>query len=173
MNLRTVDNMAKAFALDNRAQSGFQNASHYDAHRPSYPAEAVDKLLTHLGVANQKNAKLIDLACGTGKFTELLARREEEYEVVGVEPHKGMREELLRKQLRGVSVEEGDAANMPLEDGWGDALIAAQAFHWFATEESLKEIHRVLRPGAAFGMIWNIDDCTSTLPKFSIRLLTT
>lgn len=29
----------------------------------------------------------------------------------------------------------------------------------FATEESLKEIHRVLRPGATFGMIWNIDDC--------------
>jgi len=29
----------------------------------------------------------------------------------------------------------------------------------FATEDSLKEIHRVLRPGAAFGMIWNIDDC--------------
>jgi hypothetical protein len=29
----------------------------------------------------------------------------------------------------------------------------------FATEESLKEIHRVLRPGAAFGMIWNIEDC--------------
>lgn len=29
----------------------------------------------------------------------------------------------------------------------------------FATEESLKEIHRVLRPGAAFGVIWNIEDC--------------
>ncbi|TVY71263.1 putative methyltransferase-like, partial [Lachnellula suecica] len=32
------------------------------------------------------------------------------------------------------------------------------AFHWFATEDSLKEIHRVLKPGAAFGMIWNIED---------------
>ncbi|KAG0651131.1 putative methyltransferase [Hyphodiscus hymeniophilus] len=33
-----------------------------------------------------------------------------------------------------------------------------KAFHWFATEESLREIHRVLRPGATFGMIWNIED---------------
>jgi hypothetical protein len=56
----------------------------------------------------------------------LLARRGEGYEVIGVEPHKGMREELVRKKLRGVKVEEGDAGNMPIEDGWGDALIAAQ-----------------------------------------------
>lgn len=33
----------------------------------------------------------------------------------------------------------------------------------FATESSLKEIHRVLRPGATFGMIWNIEDCKLTL----------
>lgn len=26
----------------------------------------------------------------------------------------------------------------------------------------MKEIHRVLRPGAKFGMIWNIEDCMST-----------
>jgi hypothetical protein len=31
----------------------------------------------------------------------------------------------------------------------------------FATEESLKEIYRVLRPGAVFGMIWNIEDCVT------------
>jgi hypothetical protein len=34
-----------------------------------------------------------------------------------------------------------------------------KAFHWFATAKSLKEINRVLRPGATFGMIWNIEDC--------------
>jgi ubiquinone/menaquinone biosynthesis C-methylase UbiE len=118
--------MATQFALDNRAQRGFQNASKYDTHRPSYPAEAVEKLLTHLGVAGQKNARIVDLACGTGKFTELVARREEEYEVVGVEPHEAMREELVGKKLRGVRVEDGDAAHMPIEEGWGDALIAAQ-----------------------------------------------
>lgn len=29
----------------------------------------------------------------------------------------------------------------------------------FATEDSLKEIHRVLRPGGALGLVWNIEDC--------------
>lgn len=28
----------------------------------------------------------------------------------------------------------------------------------FATTDALHEIHRVLRPGAVFGMIWNIED---------------
>lgn len=33
----------------------------------------------------------------------------------------------------------------------------------FATEEALAEIHRVLKPGGVFGMIWNIDDCETIL----------
>jgi hypothetical protein len=38
-----------------------------------------------------------------------------------------MREELVKKNLRsGVKIMEGDAGNMPIEEGWGDALIAAQ-----------------------------------------------
>jgi hypothetical protein len=125
-NHKIEQDMATPFTLNPRAASGFQNASNYDTHRPSYPAEAVDKLLTHLGVANQKNARIVDLACGTGKFTELLAEREEEFEVVGIEPHAGMREELVKKKLRGVKVLEGDAGHMPIESGWGDTLIAAQ-----------------------------------------------
>lgn len=31
----------------------------------------------------------------------------------------------------------------------------------FATDEALAEIHRVLKPGGVFGMIWNIDECES------------
>ena len=30
-----------------------------------------------------------------------------------------------------------------------------QGFHWFATEDALREIHRILKPGAAFCCIWN------------------
>lgn len=33
----------------------------------------------------------------------------------------------------------------------------------FATEEALDEIYRVLKEGAVFGMIWNIDDCEIAL----------
>lgn len=33
----------------------------------------------------------------------------------------------------------------------------------FATNEALDEIYRVLKEGAVFGMIWNIDDCEIAL----------
>lgn len=29
----------------------------------------------------------------------------------------------------------------------------------FATDETLKEVHRILAPNAVFGMIWNIEEC--------------
>lgn len=31
----------------------------------------------------------------------------------------------------------------------------------FAKEEALAEIHRVLKPGAKLGMIWNVEGCKS------------
>jgi ubiquinone/menaquinone biosynthesis C-methylase UbiE len=127
------------FTLDSRAQTGFQNAHSYDTHRPSYPADAVSKLLTHLNLADLKGAKIIDLACGTGKFTELLAKREEGYGVVGVEPHAGMREELVKKNLKGVEVRDGDAGNIGVQDGWADGLIAAQVSFRVSCDRSTRD----------------------------------
>ncbi|KAI5862196.1 S-adenosyl-L-methionine-dependent methyltransferase [Durotheca rogersii] len=140
------------------AEQGFKDAASYDAHRPSYPPEAVEAFLSKLKVAHQPGAKIVEIASGTGKFTELLARRPEGFAVKAVEPHHGMREKLVQKRLSGVDVVEGKADKVPVDDEWGNACIAAQAFHWFATPEALKEIDRVLKPGAVLGAIWNIED---------------
>ncbi|KZF24652.1 S-adenosyl-L-methionine-dependent methyltransferase [Xylona heveae TC161] len=140
------------------AEAGFANASSYDLHRPSYPAEAVDKLLGALGLIGANGAKVLDLAAGTGKFTELLARRPEAYEITAVEPHAGMLQELDKKALKGVVTKSGTATSIPLEDESVDAIIIAQAFHWFATQETLRELHRVLKPTGVLGLIWNVED---------------
>lgn len=119
--------MAISSAVNTRAATGFKNAANYDTHRPTYPPEAVEKLLAHLGVANQENAQIIDLACGTGKFTELLAARPEQFEVLAVEPHAEMRQELVKKDLgQRIKVLDGHAGAMPIEEDWGDCLVAAQ-----------------------------------------------
>jgi trans-aconitate methyltransferase len=122
--------MATSFILPEQANAGFRDASRYDQHRPSYPDVAVEKLLTHLGVTGRKNRRIIDLGCGTGKFTELLAARPEQFEVVAIEPHEEMRATLVKKNLGpAVKVLNGSAGSIPVEEDWGDALIAAQASH--------------------------------------------
>jgi len=151
--------MSAPFTLAHQATVGFADAAHYDKHRPTYPPVAVERLLGYLNVLGMEHGRLIDLASGTGKFTEALAARPEDFEIIAIEPHPGMREALEKKRLGSrVKIVSGNAATMPLEAEWADGLVAAQAFHWFATTESLQEIHRVLRPGASFGMIWNIED---------------
>ncbi|KAG9940990.1 putative 2-heptaprenyl-1,4-naphthoquinone methyltransferase, partial [Aureobasidium melanogenum] len=145
--------------LNPSAQNGFSNAALYDKHRPSFPAHSVSVLLDGVRVKDSPQATVVDLAAGTGKFTELLAARDEGYKIIAIEPHADMRKVLEDKHLKGVSVQDGLSTDMKfLKDESVDAVIAAQAFHWFANIESLEEINRVLQPHGVFGMIWNIED---------------
>lgn len=116
-----------ASELPEVALTGFAPAAAYDAHRPSYPEEAVSQLLQALGVAGIKGTSVADLAAGTGKFTELLAQRPEGYEIVAIEPHDGMREQLEQKHLPGVRVLKGTADSMTqIPDESLDCMVAAQ-----------------------------------------------
>lgn len=83
-------------------------------------------MIRNLQVEGLRGARIVDLAAGTGKFTELLAAREEEFEILAIEPHEGMRVELEGKQLRGVRVLDGEAGRMGVERGSVDAVVCAQ-----------------------------------------------
>jgi trans-aconitate methyltransferase len=116
------------FKLKASVQSGFAPAAAYDTHRPTYPSEAVDQLLQRLEIAGVTGAKVIDLAAGTGKFTEILASRPERFTIVAIEPHDDMRRELERKNLAGTKVINGHAEDLSvIPDQSVAAVIAAQA----------------------------------------------
>jgi len=125
-----------SYTLPEAASAGFKDAAAYDAHRPSYRPTVVESLCQHLRIAGRDAASLlspvnvVEVGSGTGKFTELLARRPEAFRIVAVEPHAEMRAQLAAKKLDGVKVVDGHAASVPIEDGWGDACVVAQAFHW-------------------------------------------
>ncbi len=109
------------------AQTGFAPAAAYDAHRPTYAKEAVEQFLKRLELVGVNGAKVADLAAGTGKFTEVLASRLEEYDIVAIEPHDGMRAELERKALPHVRVVKGTANDMAeIPDGSLACVVAAQ-----------------------------------------------
>ena len=133
---------------------GFDStADAYERGRPDYPQEAVDALAAALGIG--PGTTVVDLGAGTGKLTRLLVPTGAR--VVAVEPLVRMRDVLAREST-GVQVLDGTAHAMPLTDGSVDAVVAAQAFHWFADDGALAEIHRVLRSGGGLGLVWNVRD---------------
>ncbi len=66
------------------------------------------------------------LAAGTGKFTESIASRDEQFEIIAVEPHQDMRAELKKKGLRNVRVMAGEATDMAVTTQSVDAVVVAQ-----------------------------------------------
>lgn len=136
------------------AARGFDSAARlYARARPGYPVEAVDFVVSSCVLAS--GARVLDLAAGTGKFTEELYARG--MDVVAVEPVSGMRA-AFREALPDVPVLDGTAEAIPLADGSVDAVTVAQAFHWFANERAVAEIHRVLRPSGRLALVWNARD---------------
>ena len=121
--------MITTAAYSDYARSGFADGANYDQHRPSFPEESVDTLLKAVRVGGVIGAKIIDVGAGTGKFTEILARRHENFQIVAVEPHEGMRSVLQAKDLKNVNVMEGLSNRIPVEDQSFDAVIVAQVRH--------------------------------------------
>lgn len=137
--------------IDPLAAAGFStDAERYERGRPGYPPETLAILAREAGL--RPEAVVVDVGAGTGKFTRLLVTTGAR--VVAVEPIAEMRARL-EAQLPGLDVRVGTAADLPLEDASADLVTAAQAFHWFATHETLAEFARVLRPGGHLGLVWN------------------
>jgi SAM-dependent methyltransferase len=138
-------------SVHKQAERGFQQgAAAYERGRPGYPREAVQWLWTELGL--EPGRTVLDVGAGTGKLTRELVPSGAT--VVAVEPVAGMRAELERA-VPGVRALEGTAEALPLGDASADAVVVAQAFHWFDGPAAVAEFHRVLRPDGRFGLIWN------------------
>jgi SAM-dependent methyltransferase len=136
----------------------------YEQGRPGWPAEVVDIAGLH------RSAEVLEVGAGTGKLTRLLVAHFGR--VIAVEPDQEMRR-ILESLCPDADVRAGSAEAIPLSAASVDAVIAAEAFHWFDGERALLEFKRVLRPGGAVIMMWNVPAGPSDPPTTDVdRLLT-
>jgi SAM-dependent methyltransferase len=128
-------------------------ADAYERGRPEYPPAVVGAIAAELRLA--ADARVLDLAAGTGKLTRALLAAG--MEVVAVEPQAPLREKLAAR-VGAERVREGLAEAIPLPDTSVDAVTVADAFHWFEQAAALAEIRRVLRPRGGLAVLTTIPD---------------
>jgi ubiquinone/menaquinone biosynthesis C-methylase UbiE len=127
-------------------------AREYELGRPEWPEELIDRVVRELELG--ADATVLDLGAGTGKLTRDLVPRFRR--VIAVEPDNAMRA-VLEEVVPEAEALAGSAESIPLDEDSVDAVFTAEAFHWFASDETVAEIARVLRPGGGFAIYWNVE----------------
>jgi ubiquinone/menaquinone biosynthesis C-methylase UbiE len=114
-------------------------------------------------IPHQLNPLLIDLGCGTGRFTTPLAEQLG-IPVIGVDPSRKMLLEAARNiSASRVEYREGGAESIPLDANSATLLFMSNAIHHVKRlDEALLEMRRVLRPnGVVFIRNYSLENLAS------------
>ncbi|MBP1922752.1 ubiquinone/menaquinone biosynthesis C-methylase UbiE [Halorubrum alkaliphilum] len=123
-------------------------AAHFSETR-AYAWPEVESFL-----ADREGERAIDIGCGNGRHTELLA--EHASRVVGLDLSRALLDEAAsRARERGfgeaATFVHGDAAALPVRTGTMDLVVYVATLHHLSSRaarvESLNELARVMRPG--------------------------
>jgi SAM-dependent methyltransferase len=125
----------------------------YVRHRPAYPNDLVTRIEERHRL---RPGPIADVGAGTGLSSRLFLVRG--YEVFAVEPNAPMRDAALASlgsDPRFHAI-EGTAEATTLPAASVDAVVAAQAFHWFDPPRTRREMNRILRREAGLViLVWN------------------
>ena len=116
-------------------------------HGPEFLNLWMNEVSSH--VKDQRIKMILDLGCGTGRFSEALAVRFDA-EVIGIDPSKKMLEQARGKQHdRRIRYELGRGESIPVPDNSVDLIFMSMIFHHFDNPMlAARECRRVLRDRA-------------------------
>lgn len=140
-------------------------ASAYEAGR-AYSPVVLQKWLDVLsrGIEGHQVQRILDLGCGTGRFSGALAEHFDA-EVEAIDPSKKMLEQASRKSLPRVRFRRASGEELPLDDTSVDLVFMSMVFHHLASPELVaKECHRVLRPNGSVCLRNGTQEATANYP---------
>jgi len=126
----------------------------YVSGRPGYPDAVVPWIVETFGLGS--SSSVADIGAGTGIPSALFLRHG--FTVFAVEPNDAMREAAVAAlgsdpRFRAVAA-PAEATTLPATSV--DAVVAAQAFHWFDRAAFRAECARILRPQGVVALFWNV-----------------
>lgn len=111
----------------------------------------------------------LDVGCGNGAFTDLVAQDCAPGEIHGIDPSEGQLA-FARNRLEGrnVTFRQGDALALPFDDGTFDIAVMALVIHYVSEPaRAIAEMVRVLRPGGTIATyVWAYDLAATPLDPF-------
>ena len=126
----------------------------YVRARPGYPDAVIAMLVEAFGLA--PSWTIADVGAGTGISAEMLLRHGAS--VIAIEPNEAMRAAASARlgSRPGFRAAAGSAEATSLHAGSVDAVVAAQAFHWFDRAAFRRECRRILKDGGIVVLLWNV-----------------
>lgn len=121
-------------------------AGAYDRARKPYTKEVITVCNSVMPSGNP--AIVLDLGCGTGISTRQLSA--EKRLMIGCDSDLDLIDYALKHNSRNVSFRSARAEQLPFDSDLFHAVTTFGAFHWFANEQAVKEIWRVLKPEGTF-----------------------
>ncbi|MBW4643235.1 MAG: methyltransferase domain-containing protein [Goleter apudmare HA4340-LM2] len=124
-----------------------QLAAVYDRRWRSYITNTLTFLKTWAEISPTDT--ILDVACGTGEFENLLLSEHPSQQIIGVDISANMLAIAKQKcsTYTQVSFHLASASALPFANNSFDVIISANSFHYFAyPETTLTEMRRVLKP---------------------------
>lgn len=117
----------------------------YAAYRPTYPVALAD----YLAGLCETPAKALDVGCGTGQLSVLLAERFAS--VVATDASTRQIENAVPHERVTYCVAPAEKSGLPEHSV--DLVTVAQAAHWFDLPAFYAEVRRVAKPGGILALI--------------------
>lgn len=136
----------------------FDNGAAYERYMGVWSQRAGEAFLDWLALP--QGLAWLDVGCGNGAFTEMMAARSAPSSIAGIDPAAAMLEFARgRQRLAGADLRQGDAMALPFQDGSFDvAVMPLVIFFVPDPAKGVAEMARVLRPGGmAAAYAWDMD----------------
>lgn len=130
-------------------------AAAYDESLPSYVVEHYLKKRLAFIQDHTSPGKTLDVGCGTGQLAHRVATAE--YDVIGLDPSRGMLDVMQRSSAKAAGV-EGSGMALPFASNTFDLCYCVAVLHHVAepdrVRQTLIEMARVTKPGG-YILIWD------------------